>query len=329
MAFDLGKRGSKDVIIAILISLSAIIVVLKFTNTTLTFKVLSSINIKFVLLALSLHLLTWVFWSLRIQLLALTVGHGISFNLAFKTTLASNFLASLTPSAVGGEPMRIKMLADDGMSYGSATAVVLAERLLDSLLFLSALTICFFLAGSVTEFGFEVGVIFLGLLALLMVSLWVLINRPEWVERLAKWAERKTGDANIVKAFEKQIWLFREADIKLASERNKIPAMMAVTLLLWTCEFLIPSVLLIGLGQDPSLLYSIMAQIIIAIISLAPLTPGSSGVAELSMSYLYSMFVPNYLLGVLVGLWRLITYYTNLLVGAVFMGAFFNRKVKK
>lgn len=236
MAFDSRKRGSKDIIIAILISFTAIIVVLKFTNTTLTYKVLSSINIKFVLLALSLHLLTWVFWSLRIQILALTVGHGISFNLAFRTTLASNFLASLTPSAVGGEPMRIKMLADDGMSYGSATAVVLAERLLDSFLFLSALTICFFLAGSVTKFGLEVGVIFLGLLALLLISLWALIKRPEWVECLVKWAERKTGDAKIVKAIEKQIWLFREADIKLAKERSKIPAMMAITLFIWTCE---------------------------------------------------------------------------------------------
>lgn len=329
MASDPRKRGSKDIIIAILISLSAIIIVSKFTNTTLTYKVLSSIDIKFVLLALSLHLLTWVFWSLRIQILAFTVGHGISFNLAFKTTLASNFLASLMPSAVGGEPMRIKMLADDGMSYGSATAVVLAERLLDSLLFLLALTICFFLAGSVTKFGLEVGVIFLSFLALLLISLWVLIKRPERIERLVKWSERKTGDSKIIVAIEKQIWLFREADIKLAKERSKIPAMMAVTLLLWTCEFLIPSVLLIGLGQDPSFLYSIMAQIIVAIISLAPLTPGSSGVAELSMSYLYSMFVPSYLLGVLVGLWRLITYFTNLLVGAIFMGTFFNRKVEK
>jgi uncharacterized protein (TIRG00374 family) len=329
LAFDIKKRSRKDIFIAILISLLAIIIVLKFTNTDITYKVLSSINIKFVLLALSLHLLSWVFWSLRIQLLAVTVGHGISFNLAFKTTLASNFLASLTPSAAGGEPMRMKMLADDGMSYGSATAVVLAERLMDSFLFLSALAVCFFLTDSVTRFGLEVGAIFFGFLILLMVFLWEFIEKPERIERLIKWAERKTGGGKTFVAVEQQIWLFRDADIKLSKERKKIPAMMVVTLFLWTCEFLIPSVLLIGLGQDPSLLYSIMAQIIIAIISLAPLTPGSSGVAELSMGYLYSMFVPNYLLGVLVGLWRIITYFTNLLVGAVFMGAFFNRAVKK
>jgi uncharacterized membrane protein YbhN (UPF0104 family) len=39
---------------------------------------------------------------------------------------------------------------------------------------------------------------------------------------------------------------------------------------------------------------------------------------ELSMSYLYSMFVPAYILGVLVLVWRVITYFTNLVVGAPF-----------
>jgi glycosyltransferase 2 family protein len=329
LAFDPRKSGTKDLIIAIIISLSAIIIIFKFTNTSVTYKVLSSINVKFVLLALSLHLLSWVFWSLRIQLLTLVIGHKISFNFAFKTTLASNFLASLTPSALGGELMRIKMLVDKGMSYGSAMAVILAERLLDSILFLSALVVCFFLTNSVTGFGLEVGAVFLGLLILLLIFLWMLINRPEKIKHLVKWVGGKTRGGKTLVAVEKQIWLFREAVIKFAEERNKIPAMIVVTIFLWACEFLIPSVLLVGLGQNPSLLYSITAQIVIAIISSAPLTPGGSGVAEISMGYLYSMFVPSYLLGVLVALWRLITYFTNLIAGAIFMGVSFNRRVKK
>ena len=39
--------------------------------------------------------------------------------------------------------------------------------------------------------------------------------------------------------------------------------------------------------------------------------------------------VPSYLLGVLVGLWRLITYFTNLTAGAIFVGAEFDRIVKR
>ncbi|VVB71502.1 Lysylphosphatidylglycerol synthase TM region [uncultured archaeon] len=329
MAFDSRRRGRKDILIALLISLLAIIAILKFTNADISYEALSSISTRFVLLALFLHFLSWLFWSFRIQILATTVGHRASFNLALKTTLASNFLASLMPSSAGGEPVRIKMLADDGMSYGSATAVVLAERLLDGFLFLSAFVVLNFLSDKVTGFGLEVGVVFLLLIIFLLIFLWELIERPERIERLIKWAKLKTRGAKIVFAIEEQIWQFREADIKFARERNRIPAMIAVTIFIWTCEFLVPPVLLVGLGQKPSIILSTAAQIIIAIISLAPLTPGSSGVAELSMSYLYSMFVPSSLLGVLVALWRLITYFTNLIVGAIFVGFSLDRTVKK
>jgi uncharacterized protein (TIRG00374 family) len=320
----------KEMLLAVLMSVGAIIFLLKFTNTDITYQALSRIDIKFVLLALSLHVISWIFWSVRIQLLTVLVEHKVTFGLAFRTTLASNFLAAMTPSSAGGEPLRIKMLADDGMSYGSATAVVLVERLLDSFLFIGALAFTLFLSNVFTGFGLKVGVVFLALLILEMIFLWELINRPEKIEKLLDWARRRTGGGKIMDAVEKEIWLFRAASIKLAERsRTQMPALMAVTIALWSCEFLIPSVLLVGLGQGPSLLYSITAQIIIVIITLAPLTPGSSGVVEISMGYLYSMFVPSYLIGVLVALWRIITYFTNLIVGAVFMGVSFNRWTKK
>jgi hypothetical protein len=66
-----------------------------------------------------------------------------------------------------------------------------------------------------------------------------------------------------------------------------------------------------------------------AIIGLLPLTPGGSGLAELSMSYLYSMFVAPALLGPLVILWRLITYFFNIVVGAALAGASINGMWRK
>lgn len=66
------------------------------------------------------------------------------------------------------------------------------------------------------------------------------------------------------------------------------------------------------MGSEPSFLYSINAQIILAFIGILPLIPGGSGVAELSMSYLYSIFVPMKQLGSLVAIWRIITYFLNI-----------------
>jgi len=117
--------------------------------------------------------------------------------------------------------------------------------------------------------------------------------------------------------------------MQLAREtlRHK-PMMLAMTAMIWMSEFLVPSALLVGMGADPSFLLSITSQIILAIIGILPLTPGSSGVAELSMSYLYSMFISSSLLGPLVALWRIITYFCNIVVGAAFAGASINGAMK-
>jgi uncharacterized protein (TIRG00374 family) len=317
-------------LLAIFISLVAIIIIFKFTNTSTTYHALLSIDVRFVILAVLLQALSWVFWSLRIQILAKLVAHEVSFRLAMQTTLASLFVASLAPSTAGGEPVRMKMLADDGMSYGSALTVVVAERLLDSFLFLAALAACLLLTNFVFGVGLEIGAFFLVLIILLMIFLWELINRPDRISRLFIWIRRKRGNGKTIDLIEKQTWLFRQADIDLIKgTRKEMPAMAAVTATIWACEFLIPSVLLVGLDQSPSLLYSITAQIIITLISLLPLTPGSSGIAEFSMSYIYGKFVPIYLLGVLVALWRLITYFMGLIVGAVYVAIWLKRFVRK
>jgi len=285
---------------------------------------------KFLALALVLHVFSWVFYAVRLKRLTSLAGHEISFRLSFKSTLASNFLAALTPSSAGGEPLRIKILADDGMSYGSATAVAVGERLLDSIFFLATLAIFLTVSGFMTGFGLEIGAIFFVLLLLFIIFLGELAARPARITRLMAWAKAKTGNRPIISSIEREVWLFRDAGIQLARKTMRhIPAMMALSALIWMCDFLVPSALLVGMGQGPSFLFSITSQIILAIIGILPLTPGGSGVAELGMSYLYSMFVPPALLGPLVALWRIITYFVNIIVGAAFAGDSINGILKK
>jgi uncharacterized protein (TIRG00374 family) len=120
-------------------SLASIIIILAFTDAKISWNMISHVDGMFLALGFILHIFCWIFYSIRLKVLASLAGHKISYLLSLKSTLASNFLASLTPSSAGGEPLRIKILADDGMSYGSATAVAVGERLLDSVFFLAAL----------------------------------------------------------------------------------------------------------------------------------------------------------------------------------------------
>jgi glycosyltransferase 2 family protein len=330
LKFSIRDERVKAVLLATFMSLASIIIILKITDADISSTVIPHIDGRFLVLAFILHVFCWIFYSIRLKQLASLAGHKISFLLSLRSTLASNFLAAITPSSAGGEPLRIKILADDGMSYGSATAVAVGERLLDSVFFVATLAFFLIFSDFFTGFGLKIGAIFLLLLLIILTFLWELVVKPDRIMRVMEWAKKKTGNRPLVLSLEKEIWLFREAGMQLAREMiRQTPLMIALTTLIWMSDFLVPSALLMGMGSDPSFLLSVTAQIILVIIGLLPLTPGGSGVAELSMSYLYSMFVSPALLGPLVILWRIATYFSNIVVGAGFAGASINGMMKK
>ena len=89
------------------------------------------------------------------------------------------------------------------------------------------------------------------------------------------------------------------------------------TVLFWITEFMVASVILMGLGLPPSVILSFFFQILIAIIMMIPTTPGSSGITELSTSSLYALIVPPAMLGIFVLLWRFVTFYLNIILGLI------------
>jgi len=330
LSFNLKDDKVRAALLATLMSLASIIFILLYYESNLSWEMLSHMRARFLALGLALHMFSWIFYALRLQRLASLAGHEISFKLSLISTLASNFLAALTPSSAGGEPLRIKILADDGMGYGSATAVAVGERLLDCIFFVGALAFLLVFSNFLTGFGLKVGAFFFVLLILLFGFLWQLVSRPDRIASVMEWLKRKTGNRPIVFSLEREICLFRHAGINLAKETLRCTPLMALlTALIWICDFLVPSALLMGMGAEPNYLLSVTAQTILAIIAILPLTPGGSGVAELSMGILYSKFVPPVLLGPLVILWRAATYFSNIIVGAAFAGASINGMTKK
>jgi uncharacterized protein (TIRG00374 family) len=89
------------------------------------------------------------------------------------------------------------------------------------------------------------------------------------------------------------------------------------TVIFWTFQFSIASLILMGLGSKPWIVPSFSAQTVLMMIAMVPLTPGNSGIAEISTASIYSLFVNTTILGVFVLAWRMVTYYLNILVGGI------------
>lgn len=312
-------------LIALTISVLTLVVLLHISNFEVSLNILTSLDFKFVLIALFLQFSFWFLWALRLKIIAKMLGCNIRYRYSLITTLSSMFFAAITPSSAGGEPVRVKMIGDVCGSYGVSSAVVLIERLLDAVFFAISLPILVILAGFYVGLGFKVGGVFSVSLFAFIAILYTLLKDPSRIERLIvkifdffkRFSKTKDRIEKLKVKTLKEAMEFRKAILEVLNSKFNALIVSTLTVVMWVLGFLIPSFILLAMHQPPYYLLSVTAQVIIVVISLIPLTPGSSGIAEGTMAYLYSTFVPSSVLGVLVAVWRLITYYTNLLLGFV------------
>ncbi len=321
----MSKGGNlKAAVLGILISAIVTAVIFKFTETEFTWSALKKAVPAFLLLALSMQIVFWILWALRLKMIAATLGHKVPYTYSLEITMASMLVAAITPSSAGGEPVRVKMLVDEGVDVGTSAFVVITERILDSIYFAIALPVFVIITGYFSNFGFKIAIIFIIGLIIFIYTMYRVLKNAESIDKFANFSKKvisiwnKEKAESISKKVAVELGRFREAALKmLAQPKSEILMLFLVTILLWSAGFTIPSFILMAFGSKPYFLYSYTAQLIIVIISLIPLTPGSSGIAEVSMAYLYSSFVNKSLLGILVALWRIITYYLNIFVGII------------
>jgi len=310
-------------------SIAVLALVLYFTIDETTIEYLGELDPRFLLLALLFHLSALCFWALRIQKMSKSLGYSVGFRHCLNMVFANLLVAAITPSQAGGEPVRIHELYRADVSLGDATAIVIMERVLDGIvLAVIGGGAMLLLAGHWSNLRMDI--------ATPLILSWVLITgfvlvfvysvrKPEMLKSLLKrisvWFTKR-WQAKRIDEFMENI------DSEVDNFHNTLALFVGrakgglfwgagFTVLFWTFEFLIASFLLMGLGQEPFFAESFVAQIIIAIVMMIPLTPGSSGIAELTASSIYGIFVPSSIVGVFVVLWRIILYYVNIIIGVL------------
>lgn len=332
------KKPSKTkmyTVISLLLSLIVIILIFYFTIDSTTWEHLSTAQLRYeyFVFAVFLHILTWFIWGARLKILSTAIDGTINIGVLKATNIiiTNLFFASITPSVAGGEPVRIFLLKKEGMSLGSATASVLCERLIDALFVLVCIPFALYVLQDYITIGFiRIGVI-IGILVFILCVLLFLyaIKNPEKTKSFVIFIDKKvisvfrkknkTEQTTLIKTINREVDNFHNSMVFFIGKGRQAFCMGAfLTALFWLTGFLIPSMLLLGLGLPPHFIQSYSAQIILLIIVMMPTTPGSSGIAEGGMAGLYNLFIGSSLLGVFVLLFRFITYHINLIAGSIF-----------
>jgi hypothetical protein len=272
-----------------------------------------------------------VIWGARLKVLSKAIDAKVHVSLweATKIVIANQFLAGITPSMAGGEPVRIYLLNKDGMTLGGATAAVLGERLIDVIFILCAIPFALVVfRDRIIDPNLQLGV----LVGVAVFTLFVIVflyatAHPSKVkalliyidEKIRKGLKKNEGKKKFVERINSEVDNFSTSMVFFIKQGKKTLLFGGVlTVAMWSVGFLIPSMLLLALGLPPFYVESFAAQILLLIIVMMPTTPGSSGVTEFGMFGLYSVFLSTPFMGVFVLLFRFISYHMNVICGAIF-----------
>ncbi|MEA1940553.1 MAG: lysylphosphatidylglycerol synthase transmembrane domain-containing protein [Candidatus Caldatribacteriota bacterium] len=327
------KKLLRGLVISILIGIITILFVFFITTNQETWASLSSINKNYIILAFVAMLFAAIIDALRIKTAVEAVNEKISFLEALKIYYISNFVGGITPFFSGTLPTQIYLFNKNiqhTMPLGKATMVATIIPVLKTIVFTVFAPIIFFsFRKTITNYNTLPLILINTAILFSLLVLFLFFISVKYPQKMIK-VIHKIQNLSCLSIFFKnkkvlffsnkliiEIKEFQQSFNLLKENWIKISLSMFFTIIFWGTFFTIAPLILWGLGIKFNLSHILLMQIIFYFILPYMPTPGGSGTAEVSFASLFSFFVPNYLLGLFVSIWRFIFFYFNLIIGLI------------
>jgi glycosyltransferase 2 family protein len=287
---------------------------------------------------------TW-FYMVRIRVLT---DNDLSWRQSFRVIMLWEFTSAITPSTVGGTAFAVVFLNKEGISVGRSTSVVLATSFLDELYFVVMFPLLLLFIGGkaiLLTSSHDVGtsimnnLVTVAIIGYIIILAWViLVGYGLFVNPVAI--------KNIIINFFR-IPFFRRwkgsaekagNDIVESSTvlKNKSSAFwikaLVTTFVSWTSRYCVVNAILLAFFTIHDHLLIFARQLVLWIMMIISPTPGGSGFAELILGKYISDLIPVDLVvagGLALAMaliWRIISYYPFLIIGAVIVPGWIERK---
>ncbi len=328
-----------NIIILILIT----IIVLYFSLKDDFFNIINQIikmNIWYLLIAFVLIILFWVFRSYPMYTFCKKIKNDFKYRESFQLTLRTQFFNAVTPFSTGGQPYQIYYLKKTGIDYASSTGIVLENFIVYQ--------IALVILGLVSLFANHMFSIFnkvpllskliaIGFImnTLVIVVMFVLAFTTKLNKFLISLAIKFLTKIHIVKDREKKIknWeekidRFHNSASSLLKDKKMFISNILYNFLALCCIYLVPLFILYSMGDFSSFtpgIAIVTSAYVLIIGSFVPI-PGGSGGLEFGFLQFYGNFVTGSKLKALMLVWRFITYYFGMVVGAISLNM---RRVRK
>jgi len=273
----------------------------------------------------------------------------LTWRQCFDVIMLWEFSSAIAPAILGGGfAFAILILNKEKINMGRSISVVMFTSFLDGLFFAIMAPVIYFLAGrgqlfssidpaslqkitSGKEFFFFFWLVYFVVLFYKLVVAYALFINP----RAVKYVLLKLFSLKFLRKW-KQSALKTGTEMEIASKELQGKGIgywiksFAGTFISWTARYIIVNCIVMAfttVSVSHFILYA--RQVVMGLIMLASPTPGGSGVAELIFAIFLGEFIPNGLSSSLALLWRLISYYPYLFVGAIVLPKWIKRVFRK
>jgi len=287
-------------------------------------------------------------YMIRIRILS---ENDLNWRQAFRVIMLWEFTSAITPSTVGGTAVAVVFVHKEGISVGRSTSIVLATSFLDELYFVIMFPLILLIVGGKILFTTSLqgtgitllnNLVFVAIAGYLIILAWVLLVGyglfidPEKIKKtliyifklpvLRRWKDSavKAGDdivesSHVLKKQKISFWV----------------KAFTATFLSWTSRYWVVNAILVAFFTINDHLLIFARQLVTWIMMIISPTPGGSGFAEIILGRYISDTIPadseyvgSLALAIAI-IWRIISYYPYLIIGASLVPGWIQRNFVK
>ncbi len=324
-------------IVVVSIGIVAHLIFLLLTNDRNVFQYLSEIKLYFVFLILVLLSMNWICHALRIMIWTNYLKQGFNFKTGLKIAIYTELGASITPTLIGGGPIKLGMLIKNGLSTGKAGFLTLLNGFEDFIMYTTVFILAcihqresvFKILGSIWDFIQTRWILILMVIGLIVI-LRILDKHTAIFSKIhlipKKYADQwQKIKIELSSGWQEMLFSFKKV---IRNGFAHFSLSFFILIIQWLSRFSVLAVLLYALGVDYKFFNLYIQQWIVYLTMIFIPTPGATGGAEATFFLLFEGEIPKDLLPLIVSTWRFFIYYF-MLFASVMIIQFFRFEGKK
>lgn len=317
----------------ILIVITILVLYLSLRNNYIEIiNTIKNMNLLLFLLAIIVFILYVFIKSIIMKIVVNNFKKDYTIKKSFRMGLETNFFHAITPFATGGQPYEIYRLNKDGISVINAANISIQNFIIYQtalvLLGIFAVTYNYIfklypditLLRNLVLIGFIIN--FLVIVVLFSITYFkkgnkVVINFIINILSKLKIIKNKEEKIN---QFEKYLSDFNDGAKILLKNKKKFIMLILLQLLSLSLLYLVPYFIVKGVGLNISIINVIVTSAYVMLIGAFVPIPGGTGGLEYGFISFYGNFITGPKINAIMLIWRFVTYYFGMILGAIILG---------